>query len=173
MKSNLLMNFTVDKETSTVNVKREFNASLANVWSAWTEPEILDQWWAPAPWKSKTKRMEFKEGGQRLYAMVGPAGEEHWAVADFTSITPKTNFKYLDAFSDSEGNLNAAFPRSDWNVSFAEQGDSTIVDIAIKHENLSDLEKIIKMGFKEGFTIAMEGLDAVFTSNSSKNKKDA
>lgn len=164
MKSNLLMNFTVNKETSTVNVKREFNASLVNVWSAWTEPEILDQWWAPAPWKSKTKRMEFKEGGQRLYAMIGPKGEEHWALADFTSITPKTNFKYLDAFSDNEGNLNTDFPRSAWDVNFSEQGNSTIVDIAIKHEKLSDLEKIIEMGFKEGFTIALEGLDKVFAS---------
>lgn len=162
MKSSLLMNFTVNKETSTVNVKREFNASLNQVWAAWTEAEILDQWWAPAPWKSKTKSMNFKEGGRRLYAMVGPAGEEHWALADFTSITPKSNFKYLDAFSDSEGNLNNDFPRSDWNVSFSEQGDSTIVDIAIKHDTLSDLEKIIEMGFKEGFTIAMQGLDAIF-----------
>lgn len=162
MKSNLLMNFTVDKETSTVKVKREFAAPLTNVWSAWTEPEILDQWWAPTPWKSKTKSMDFSEGGRRLYAMVGPAGEEHWAIADFTSITPKTNFKYLDAFSDKEGNLNTDFPRSDWNVNFSEQGNSTIVDISIKHENLSDLEKIIEMGFKEGFTIAMEGLDKIF-----------
>ncbi|WP_406845636.1 SRPBCC domain-containing protein [Flavobacterium soyae] len=156
------MFFTVDKENSTINVKREFDASLANVWSAWTEPEILDQWWAPAPWKSRTKNMDFKEGGRRLYAMVGPQGEEHWAIADFTSISPKTNFKYLDAFSDSEGNLNTDFPRSNWNVNFSEQGNSTIVDIAIKHDKLSDLEKIIEMGFKEGFTIAMEGLDDIF-----------
>ncbi|WPO77040.1 SRPBCC domain-containing protein [Flavobacterium sp. KACC 22761] len=162
MKSNLLMNFTVDKETSTVNVKREFNAPLSDVWSAWTEAEILDQWWAPAPWKARTKSMEFKEGGRRLYAMVGPEGEEHWAIADFTSISPKTNFKYLDAFSDSEGNLNKEFPRSDWNVNFSEQEGSTFVDIAIKHEKLSDLEMIIQMGFKEGFTIAMEGLDKIF-----------
>ncbi|KQX02898.1 SRPBCC domain-containing protein [Flavobacterium sp. Root420] len=164
MKSNLLMNFTVDKENSTVNVKREFNAPLADVWSAWTQPEILDQWWAPSPWKARTKSMDFKEGGRRLYAMVGPQGEEHWAIADFTSITPKSNFKYQDAFSDSEGNLNKDFPRSDWNVNFSEQGTSTIVDIAIKHKNLSDLEKIIEMGFKEGFTIAMEGLDEIFAS---------
>lgn len=164
MKSNLLMNFTVDKETSTVNVKREFNAPLSAVWSAWTEAEILDQWWAPAPWKARTKSMEFKEGGRRLYAMVGPEGEEHWAIADFTSISSKTNFKYLDAFSDSEGNLNKEFPRSDWDVNFSEQGGSTFVDIAIKHEKLSDLEMIIQMGFKEGFTIAMEGLDAIFAA---------
>ncbi|MRX67529.1 Uncharacterized conserved protein YndB, AHSA1/START domain [Flavobacterium resistens] len=166
MKSNLLMNFTVDKETSTVNVKREFNASLSAVWSAWTEAEILDQWWAPAPWKARTKSMEFKEGGRRLYAMVGPEGEEHWAIADFTSISPKTNFKYLDAFSDSEGNLNKEFPRSDWDVNFSEQDGSTFVDIAIKHEKLSDLEMIIQMGFKEGFTIAMEGLDVIFANQS-------
>ncbi|WJS96859.1 SRPBCC domain-containing protein [Flavobacterium johnsoniae] len=166
MKSNLLMNFTVDKENSTVNVKREFNASLANVWSAWTEAEILDKWWAPAPWKSRTKSMEFKEGGRRLYAMVGPEGEEHWAIADFTSISPKTNFKYSDAFSDNEGNINNDFPRSSWDVNFSENGDTTYVDIAIRHEKFSDLEKIIEMGFKEGFTIAMEGLDAVFAENS-------
>ncbi len=165
MKTNLLMDFTVDKEKSTVNVKREFAASQAHVWAAWTEKELLDQWWAPKPWKSKTKKMEFKVGGQRLYAMVGPEGEEHWALADYTSITPKTNFKFLDAFCDSEGNLNEEFPRSDWNVDFSEKNCSTIVDVAIKHEKLSDLEKIIEMGFKEGFTIAMEGLDQIFASN--------
>ncbi|MBW1656636.1 SRPBCC family protein [Flavobacterium quisquiliarum] len=162
MKSNLLMNFTVDKENNTVNVKREFTASLPNVWSAWTEAAILDQWWAPAPWKSRTKSMEFKEGGRRLYAMVGPEGEEHWALADYTSINPKTNVKWLDAFCDSEGNLNKEFPRSDWDVTFSEEGNSTFVDVAIKHEKLSDLEMIIQMGFKEGFTIALEGLDAIF-----------
>ncbi|SFD65275.1 SRPBCC family protein [Flavobacterium phragmitis] len=162
MKSNLLMNFTVDKEKNTVNVKREFSASLSNVWSAWTEAAILDQWWAPAPWKSRTKSMEFKEGGRRLYAMVGPEGEEHWALADYTSIHPKTNVKWLDAFCNSEGNLNEEFPRSDWDVTFSEEGNSTFVDVVIKHEKLSDLEMIIQMGFKEGFTIALEGLDAIF-----------
>jgi len=162
MKSNLLMNFTVDKEKNTVNVKREFNASLPEVWSAWTEPQILDLWWAPAPWKSQTKSMNFEEGGRRLYAMVGPEGEEHWALADYTSINAKTKVKWLDAFCDSEGNLNDEFPRSVWDVTFAEKDGSTFVDVEIRHEKLSDLEMLIQMGFKEGFTIAMEGLDVVF-----------
>ena len=162
MKNNLLMDFTVNKETNTVHVKREFNASLPQVWSAWTEPQILDLWWAPAPWKSETKSMEFKEGGRRLYAMVGPEGEEHWALADYTSIDAKTNVKWLDAFCDSEGILNNELPRSDWDVTFSEKEDSTFVDLVIKHEKLSDLEAILQMGFKEGFTIAMEGLDKIF-----------
>lgn len=162
MKNSLLMDFTVDKENATVIVQREFAASNSDVWAAWTEANILDMWWAPRPWKSRTKRMEFKEGGQRLYAMVGPEGEEHWALADYSSITPKSNFKYLDAFCDSEGNINPGFPRSAWNVDFSESGGITTVFVKIKHQKLSDLEMIIEMGFKEGFTSALEHLDEVF-----------
>ncbi|HEY4789086.1 MAG TPA: SRPBCC domain-containing protein [Bacteroidales bacterium] len=162
MKTSLLMDFTVDKENSTVRVKREFSASISKVWSAWTESKILDQWWAPKPWKSRTKTMNFTEGGFRLYAMVGPEGEEHWARADYKSITPKTNFKFLDAFCDDKGNVNNDFPRSDWSVDFIESADSTtIVHVTIKHKKLSDLEKIIEMGFKEGFTMALENLDEI------------
>jgi len=162
MESNLLMNFEVDKENKTVNIKREFNASLSDVWSAWTEAEILDQWWAPAPFKSQTKSMEFKEGGRRLYAMVGQEGEERWSSFDYTSISPKTNFKYASTFCDSEGNPNSEFASSYWSVSFSEQDNSTFVDIAIKRDSLPELEKLIEMGFKEGITVTMKSLDKIF-----------
>lgn len=162
METNLLMNFSVDKENCTVNVKREFNAPIADVWSAWTEAEILDQWWAPTPWKSKTKSMDFKEGGRRLYAMVGPDGQERWSFFDYTSISPKTNFKHSSTFCDSEANPDPNFGSSYWDLTFSEQGNSTIVDIAIRRDSLAELEMVIEMGFKEGFTIAMEGLDKIF-----------
>jgi len=162
MKSNLLMNFTVDKENKTVNVKREFDASLSNVWAAWTEPEILDQWWAPAPFKSKTTKMEFKEGGRRLYAMISPDGQERWSFFDYSSISPKTNFKHSSTFCDANENPDPNLGSSYWSVSFSEQGDLTIVDIAIRRNSLAELERVIEMGFKEGFTIAMEGLDKIF-----------
>jgi uncharacterized protein YndB with AHSA1/START domain len=161
MKSNLLMNFTVDKENKTVNVKREFDASLSNVWAAWTEPEILDQWWAPAPFKSKTTKMEFKEGGRRLYAMISPDGQERWSFFDYSSISPKTNFKHSSTFCDANENPDPNLGSSYWSVSFSEQGDLTIVDIAIRRNSLAELEKVIEMGFKEGFTMAMEGLDKI------------
>ena len=57
MNSNLLFDLTVNKENNTVDIKREFDANLELVWEAWTNPEILDQWWAPKPWMSKTKYM--------------------------------------------------------------------------------------------------------------------
>lgn len=159
---NLNFDFTVNKETNTVHVTRDFNADAALVWDVFTKPELLDQWWAPQPWKSETKSMDFTEGGRRLYAMVGPEGERHWAIADFTSITPKTNFKYLDAFTDADGNLNDKMPRSDWNLDFIDKGDTTTVDIQIKHKDLADLEMIIEMGFKEGFSMTLNSLDELF-----------
>ena len=100
MKNDLQFDFIVDKTTKTVSIIREFDAALSLVWDAYTKQEILDQWWAPKPWESKTKFMDFKVGGRRFYAMVSPEGEEHWSVQKFTSISPKTNFKLYNTFAD-------------------------------------------------------------------------
>ncbi|MFN5417545.1 MAG: SRPBCC domain-containing protein, partial [Flavobacteriia bacterium] len=64
---NLAFDFTINKENNTVMVKREFAANLELVWEAWTNPEILDLWWAPKPYKTETKSMDFREGGRWLY----------------------------------------------------------------------------------------------------------
>lgn len=161
MKTSLLMDFSVDKANKKITVKREFEAPLKNVWAAWTQADLLDQWWAPNPWKAKTKKQEFKEGGTWLYAMVGPNGEEHWSKADYISIRPLKSYSGLDAFCDSNGTINPQMPRSNWYVEFNEKENSTIVTIEIKHEKLEDLEATLKMGFKEGFTAGMENLDAL------------
>ncbi|ATP55637.1 ATPase [Pedobacter ginsengisoli] len=158
MKSNLLFDFTVNKSTNTVFVNREFAANQSSVWDAFTKQEILDKWWAPKPWISRTKYMNFKEGGRRFYAMVGPEGEEHWSIQDFTAITPKTNFKFLDAFTDKDEKINPEMPGSEWNLEFNETEETTTVNITIKHKTLADLENIINMGFKEGFTMTLDYL---------------
>ncbi len=96
------MDFIVDKEAKTVSITKEFAAELSLVWDAYTMPELLDQWWAPKPMASVTKVMEFKEGGRRFYAMVSPDGQERWAVQKYTSISPRSNFKFFNAFADEE-----------------------------------------------------------------------
>lgn len=159
MTNNLLFNFTVDKNTSTVFVTREFAAGLPLVWDAFTKPEILDQWWAPKPWVSKTRYMDFKPGGRRFYAMVSPEGQEHWSVQDYTEITPTTNFKFLAAFSDRLEKLDDAFPPSAWNHDFSEAAGITRVSIVIDHKTPEALERMIQMGFQGGFTMILDYLD--------------
>ena len=159
MPSRLLMNFVVDKDSNAIQVKREFATPLPLVWDAFTKSEILDQWWAPKPWKTKTKSMDFREGGVWLYAMVGPEGEEHWSFAKYLSIQNQKNFTLEDGFCDANGEVNNELPKSNWNTKFNKIEKGTLVEILISYDDLAQLEAIIQMGFKEGLTIAMEGLD--------------
>ncbi len=170
MTNSLLFDFTVDKTTNTVFVNKEFNADLSLVWDAFTKQEILDQWWAPKPWTSKTKFINFKVGGRRFYAMVSPEGQEHWSIQNYTLITPATNFKFVDAFTDKDEVINTEFPSSEWELNFIEQADTTTVKIAIRHKTLASLEQIIQMGFKGGFTMTLNELDTLLQNL--KHKKN-
>jgi uncharacterized protein YndB with AHSA1/START domain len=102
--------------------------------------------------------MNFEEGGRRFYAMVGPEGEEHWSIQDFTAILPKDNFQFKDAFADKDENINEQMPSAKWNLDFSENNGITTVKISIKHGKLADLEMHIQMGFKEGFTATLDYL---------------
>ena len=166
MKNNLLFDFTVDKTAKTVFITREFATELSLVWDAFTKAELLDQWTAPAPWVSKTKYMNFEVGGKRFYAMVSPEGEERWSIQEYTSISPKTNFKMLNAFADE--NENPELPGSEWDLSFSEQNGTTRVSVSIYNESLERMEKMIEMGFKEGFTMTMKNLEELLATLSQK-----
>ena len=151
------MDFIVNKETKTVSITKEFDATRDLVWDAYTKAELLDQWWAPKPFASRTKVMEFREGGRRFYAMVSPEGQERWAVQKYKSITPKTNFKFFNAFADENENLD--LPGSDWDLTFSEQDGTTKVSISIYNESLERMEKILEMGFKEGIMSQLDNLE--------------
>lgn len=160
--NNLQFDFTVDKSTNSVFVTKEFNAELSLVWDAFTKQEILDQWWAPKPWASKTMKMEFKEGGRRFYAMVSPEEHESWQIQDYTSISPKTNFKYVSFFADQDEKPH--LPGSNWDLNFSEHNGITKVSITIYNESLERMEQMIEMGFQGGFTMTLNELDILLST---------
>lgn len=164
--NDLLFDFTLDKSKKTAFINREFDADLSLVWDAFTKQEILDQWWAPKPWASKTKVMNFKVGGRRFYAMVSPQGQERWSIQKYTSISPKTNFKFLNAFADKDE--NPELPGSEWDLSFSEKNGKTKVSVSIYNESLERMEKMIEMGFKEGFMMTLKILEDLLASLSVK-----
>jgi uncharacterized protein YndB with AHSA1/START domain len=156
MSNNLVFDFIIDKEEKKVFITKEFKAPLQLVWDAFTKQEILDQWWAPKPWMSKTKIMDFKVGGRRFYAMISPEGQQHWSLQKYTSISPKTNFKYLNAFADKDE--TPELTGSEWDLNFSEQNGITKVSIIIYNESRERMEKMIEMGFQEGFTATLTHL---------------
>jgi len=166
MTNHLLFDFTVDKAAKTVSITREFAAELSLVWDAFTKPEILDQWTAPAPLTAKTKYMNFEVGGRRFYAMVSPDGQERWAIQTYTSITPKTNFKLNNAFADQDE--NPELPGSEWDYSFSEQNGITKVSITIYNESFERMERMIEMGFQGGFTMTLNSLEELLANLSQR-----
>lgn len=165
MGTNLQFDFTADKSTNTVFITREFNAELPLVWDAFTKKEILDQWGAPKPWTVKTKYMNFEVGGRRLYAMCSPEGQEHWSIQDYTSISPKTNFKYISNFADKDGNPNPQFNGSKNNLDFSEDNGITTVKTTINYESIEVLEMMVERGFKQGMAMTYENLEKLLDTS--------
>lgn len=153
--------FQKDLANKKIHVVREFDAPLEQVWKAWTDAAILDQWWAPRPWKTETKSMDFREGGRWLYSMVGPDGERHYCLADYQKIVPNKSYAYIDAFCDENGHKGEDFPGMHWYVEFKAAGKGTTVAIEISFTNEANFQKILEMGFEQGFTMALGNLDEV------------
>jgi uncharacterized protein YndB with AHSA1/START domain len=174
MKNNLLFDFTVDKATNTVFISREFDAELSLVWDAFTKPAILDQWGAPEPWITQTISMDFKVGGRRFYKMISPEGQEYYSVQDFTSITPRTNFKYISGSSDKDQNINPAFYGAENNLDFSEtkaRPDGRVITtfrMTIKYKDPATLEMMANDRFKEGFTMTLNILEKLLAILSQK-----
>jgi len=140
-------------------IVRKFEASPERVWKAWTESHLLDQWWAPKPWKAETKTFQFKDGGQWLYAMVSPKGEKHWCIVDFHTIIPSKSFQTICFFCDENGKKDPSMPQMNWKNEFhaTETGSKVVVEISFSTE--ADITKIIQMGFEAGFTMGLENLE--------------
>jgi uncharacterized protein YndB with AHSA1/START domain len=59
-------------------------------------------------------------------------------------------------------------PGSEWDLSFSEQNGRTKVSVTIYNESLARMEKMIEMGFKEGFTMTLKNLEDLLATLSQK-----
>lgn len=159
MKRSRHFSFHVDKQKKQIHVTHIFDAPRAIVWYAWTTAAILDLWWAPKPWITKTKTMVFSDGGHWHYAMIGPAGETHWSITAYAHIVAEHSFSAVDRFCDAEGKTDLSLPCNSWDNNFSDQDAGTLVTNNLQFDSLADLDKTIAMGFKEGFSAALMNLE--------------
>jgi uncharacterized protein YndB with AHSA1/START domain len=152
----------------TILVSREFNAPIELVWKAYTESEILDQWWGPAPWRAETKFLDFSVGGYWLYAMVGPENEKHWGRMNYLAIDKHKKINLEDAFCDEHGNVNVDFPVSRGSNTFTPTATGTLVEFKMTYSTEEQIKQLIEMGFEKGITICMEQLNDLFTQSKYK-----
>lgn len=154
-------NFTKDPGASQLIVTRAFDAPVDKVWKAWTIARILDQWWAPRPWKAETKTLDFRVGGLWLYSMVGPTGDRHRCRVEFKAIDPQRSFRANSSFCDEDGTPNNSMPVMHWNTEFSATSTGSKINVTIRFDKEADLKTIVEMGFEAGFSMGLGNLDEV------------
>ncbi|MGO1597501.1 MAG: SRPBCC family protein [Sphingobacterium sp.] len=158
--------FKHEKEGNRLRIWRTYQAPKEHIWQAITDHKILDQWWAPQPWSCHTKSHDFREGGHWHYAMQGPEGEKHWAMAKYLEIVPGTSYTADDFFSDEKGNKNEKLPSSRWNVALEADGRDTVMITTCTYSDEKTLEEYLKMGFLEGYEMGLNNLEQLLLEKS-------
>ena len=159
MKPDLRFEFVASKDQSTITVNREFAARRQLVWDCHTKSELLDQWFAPKGLTTKTKHMDFREGGYWHYAMITPDDQKFWNRLDYKAIRPIDGYAARDGFCDETGTVNPNMPGADWEVSFKDVSDRTLVTTVVRYGSSDSLQAVLDMGMKDGLASTLERLD--------------
>lgn len=101
--AQLVPNFDADRHA--VKLERIFEAPVERVWAAWTDPEMIKQWWGPKDFTAPAARIDFRVGGRYLYCMRSPEGRDYYSAGTFREIEPYKRISMTDGFSDPAGNL--------------------------------------------------------------------
>ena len=110
------------------------------------------------------KSLDLRAGGRWLYYMQGPQGDRHWCFFDYETVRPKSYYSGSDAFCDENGVANNIKPKVSWEATFSNDVGRTMVRVVMHFASPGDLDQIIAMGFKEGFTMGLDQLDELLAS---------
>jgi uncharacterized protein YndB with AHSA1/START domain len=88
-----------------VELTRTFKSPVEIVWAAWSQPELIKQWWGPVEFSCPEAKVDFKVGGQALLAMKDPDGKVIWSTGTYKEIVLHKKIVVTDSFSDELGNI--------------------------------------------------------------------
>ena len=162
-----------ESRISEIVITREFDAPRERVWKAWTEPELVKQWWGPEQFTAPSIKIDLRVGGKYIFAMHGPAGSEWdkdmYSAGVYKEIVPNEKLVVTDYFSDENGNKlppaqygqDAAFP-SEMKVTvlFEEigKGKTRLSIVYPKPETEAQFQAMLKSGMQEGWNSSLNKL---------------
>lgn len=143
---------------NTLQIDRVLEAPLPSVWRCWTEPDLLQQWFCPRPWRVTRAEMELIPGGRFFTRMEGPAGETHDLNGVLLRVEPQSRIVFTDAFHAGWMPSARAFMVGD--ISFAPApGNATRYIARARHWSAADKAEHEGMGFEAGWTAAARQLE--------------
>ncbi|PKO12723.1 MAG: polyketide cyclase [Chloroflexi bacterium HGW-Chloroflexi-10] len=128
---------------------RIIDASPEKVYRAWTEPELLKQWFAPLPWATSVAEGDVRPGGSSLIVMRDPDGNEYPSRGTYLEVVKNKRLVFTDAFVNAWEPSEKPFMTV--ILTFENEGGKTKYTALVRHWSVADREQHEKMGFHEGW----------------------
>ena len=139
---NSMQNFTLQlNKTYPVNRERVF--------SAWTKPEALKQWWGPEGFTTTIDEMDVQVNGNYKFNMHAPNGETHVLTGQYLEIVANEKLVFTWKWENGNGD----FPSTKVTIDFLEKGNST--EVVVTHTDLPSEEEA--KNHNNGWTSSLEG----------------
>lgn len=148
---------TIDPSLDLV-LERLIDVPIDRVWAAWTMPEHVKAWFAPAPWSVSECEIDLRPGGIFRTVMRSPEGETFPGDGCFLEVEPKRRLVWTDALGPGYRPNEKAFFTA--ILTFEAQGSATRYVATALHATQELRAQHEEMGFHEGWGTALDQLVA-------------
>ena len=148
------------KDVPTIVMVRDFDAPRDRVLRAWTDPELLKQWFAPLPYTTPEAVLDLRPGGSNLIVMQGPDGTQMPNRGTYLEVTPSRRLVFTDAYT-GDWQPREGKPFMTVVLTFDDEGGQTRYTARVLHWTAEDRETHETMGFHQGWAICTEQLAAL------------
>lgn len=158
---------TSRKASEDLVITRVFEAPCTLVWRAWTDPEILRQWWGPQDFTAPAAHIDLRIGGKYLFCMRSFEGQDYWSTGVYRDIVPLARLVYTDSFSDEHGTVVPAsyYGLSDdlpleleVSITFQEHAGKTTMTLTHSGIPRGEMAELTLEGWVESFNKLAESL---------------
>lgn len=119
---------TQTEQGTSLELTHRFAAPRERVFAAWTDPEVLKQWWAAgATWETPLAEVDAREGGRYRLSMRTDEGEVHTVFGEYREVRPPERLSYTWTWEEGPGPSMAGSENTLVVIEFLEDGDGTIV----------------------------------------------
>jgi uncharacterized protein YndB with AHSA1/START domain len=138
---------------------RLIDAPREKLFRAWTEPELLKQWFAPLPYTTPVAELDVRPGGSSLVVMRGPDGVDMPNPGVYLEVVKNERLVVTDAYTRAWEPAEKPFMTV--ILTFADEGGKTRYTALVRHWTIADREAHEKMGFHQGWGQCADQLAAL------------
>lgn len=135
---------------------RLIDAPPGKLYRAWTEAELLRQWFAPKPYTTPEAKLDVRPGGTSVVVMRGPDGNDMRLPGVYLEVVPNKRLVFTDAYVKAWE--PAPKPFMTVILTFEEEAGKTRYTATVRHWTVEDREAHEKMGFHEGWGLCADQL---------------